>query len=94
MASEMLRVVKPDGLIIWYDYYVNNPWNTDVRGVNKREIHRLFPGCRVELRRITLVPPLARLLAPYSWLSCYLLGRIPWLRTFYLGVIQPGENGA
>ena len=27
VASEMMRVVKPDGLILWYDYHVNNPWN-------------------------------------------------------------------
>src|SRR5215510_9432932 len=32
MASEMLRVVKDDGSILWHDYYVNNPWNPDVRG--------------------------------------------------------------
>ena len=25
MAVEMLRVVKPTGLILWYDYHVNNP---------------------------------------------------------------------
>jgi hypothetical protein len=65
-----------------------------VRGVKKREIHRLFPGCRIELRRITLAPPLVRVLAPYSWLSCYLLERIPWLCTHYLGVIRKGEPDA
>jgi hypothetical protein len=25
MAAEMLRVVKREGLILWYDYHVNNP---------------------------------------------------------------------
>src|SRR6266496_4556432 len=39
MASEMLRVVKSDGLILWYDYHVNNPWNADVRGVKRQAIH-------------------------------------------------------
>jgi ubiquinone/menaquinone biosynthesis C-methylase UbiE len=24
IASEMLRVLKDDGLILWYDYHVNN----------------------------------------------------------------------
>jgi len=87
MASEMLRVVKDDGLILWYDYHVNNPWNPDVRGVKRREIAQLFPGCRIKLQRMTLVPPLVRLLAPYSWLACYVLGKIPWLCTHYLGLI-------
>ncbi|MCS6927818.1 MAG: SAM-dependent methyltransferase, partial [Candidatus Binatia bacterium] len=62
--------------------------NPDVRGVKKQEIHRLFPGCQIQLSRLTLAPPLVRWLAPYSWLACYLLSRIPWLCTHYLGVIR------
>lgn len=88
MASEMLRVVKADGFILWYDYHVNNPWNPDVRGVKRREISQLFPGCCIHLQRITLVPPLVRLLAPYSWFACYVLGKIPWLCTHYLGFMS------
>ena len=88
MASEMLRVVKDNGFILWYDYHVNNPWNPDVRGIKRREISQLFPGCRIQLQRITLVPPLVRLLAPYSWLACYVLRKIPWLCTHYLGLIS------
>src|SRR5207245_4975939 len=90
IASEMVRVLKPHGLILWYDYHVNNPRNPDVRGVKKQEIHQLFPGCRIALERITLAPPLVRLLAPYSWLACCLLEGIPFLCTHYLGVIQKG----
>jgi SAM-dependent methyltransferase len=90
VANEMMRVVKRQGLILWYDYHVNNPWNRDVRGVNRREIYQLFPGCRIELKRITLLPPLTRLLAPYSYLACYLLGKLPPLCTHYLGVIHKG----
>jgi SAM-dependent methyltransferase len=88
MASEMLRVVKGDGLILWYDYHVNNPWNPDVRGVKKGEMYRLFPGCCIELRRITLAPPLARWLVPHSWVLADLLVKIPLLCTHYLGVIR------
>jgi SAM-dependent methyltransferase len=94
IAFEMLRVLKGDGLILWYDYHADNPWNPDVRGVKKREIYRLFPGCRIELQRITLAPPLSRLLAPYSWLLCCLLERIRLLCTHYLGVIQKGGSDA
>jgi ubiquinone/menaquinone biosynthesis C-methylase UbiE len=88
MAAEMLRVVKAEGLILWYDYHVNNPRNPDVRGVKRQEIDQLFPGCWIELRRITLAPPIARFIAPYSWLICYLLEKIPFLCTHYLGVIR------
>lgn len=88
IALEMLRVLKEDGFIIWYDFFVDNPRNRDVKGLKKHEIRRLFPGCRVELRRITLAPPLARLMAPYSWLSCHLLEKLKVFNTHYLGFIR------
>jgi SAM-dependent methyltransferase/ribosomal protein S18 acetylase RimI-like enzyme len=90
LACEMLRLLKPDGFILWYDFFVDNPQNPNVRAVSKEEIRELFPGCRIELQRITLAPPISRKLAPYSWGLSYLLERIPWLRTHYLGVIQKG----
>ena len=88
VAAEMLRVVKPDGLIVWYDYFAPSPANRDVRPVHKREIYRLFPGCRIALRRVTLAPPIVRLLAGRAWWACELLDKIALLRTHYLGVIQ------
>ena len=88
IASEMLRVLKPDGIILWYDYFMNNPKNPDVRGVRKKEIHELFPKCEVFLRRITLAPPITRLIAPRSYLLCYLLEKIPFLKTHYLIIIK------
>jgi ubiquinone/menaquinone biosynthesis C-methylase UbiE len=88
VASEMLRVLKTGGIILWYDFHVDNPGNPDVRGVSKREIRQLFPGCRARLRRITLAPPLLRALAPYSWLACYLLSKVPFACTHYVGVIR------
>lgn len=87
VASEMMRIMKRDGMAIWYDFHVNNPLNADVRGVKRHEIRRLFAGCRIKLERITLAPPIARRLAPHSWFACYLLERIPWLCTHYLGLI-------
>jgi hypothetical protein len=82
------RALSPSWLtitpILRHDYLVNNPWNPDVRGVNKREIQDLFPGCRIKLQRATL----ARLLAPYSFLLCSLLEKIRIFNTHYLGVIR------
>jgi ubiquinone/menaquinone biosynthesis C-methylase UbiE len=92
MAAEMFRVVKSDGLILWYDYHMDNPKNPDVKGVTAREISGLFPKCQIHLQRITLAPPLARLLAPYSWLACYILSKIPWLCTHYIGVVRKGTS--
>jgi SAM-dependent methyltransferase len=88
VASEMLRVVAANGLILWYDFHLANPWNTDVRAVRKREIRSLFPDCSVKLHRITLVSPLARWLAPRSWPACQLLALLPPLRSHYVGIIR------
>ena len=92
VAAEMLRVLKPNGLILWYDFHVDNPHNRDVKGVRKREVFRLFSGCEVRLRRITLAPPIARLLAPHSRLRLPWLEKIPWLCTHYLGVVRKAET--
>jgi ubiquinone/menaquinone biosynthesis C-methylase UbiE len=88
IAAEMLRLLRPDGSILWYDYHANNPWNPDVRGVKKPEIYRLFADCRIVLERIALPPPLCRALAPYSIILCCLLEKIPLLCTHYLGIIR------
>jgi ubiquinone/menaquinone biosynthesis C-methylase UbiE len=88
MASEMCRVLKDDGLILWYDFYLNNPRNPDVRGVTRREIHELFADYNVQLKRITLAPPLTRLIAPYSQFFCYLVEKMPFLCTHFIGVIR------
>jgi len=88
VAREMLRVLKENGLILWYDFFVDNPSNPDVRGIRKHEITHLFPGCRIEFRRVSLAPPLSRLFAPYTWLGCYALERLQMFNTYYLGVIQ------
>jgi ubiquinone/menaquinone biosynthesis C-methylase UbiE len=94
MAAQMRRVVKPDGLILWYDYHMDNPRNPDVKGVKLREIEALFPQCDIDMQRITLAPPIMRALAPYSWLLCHMLSQIPWLCTHYIGVIRKKSSPA
>jgi SAM-dependent methyltransferase len=86
-AAEMLRVLRPGGAVLWYDYYYDNPRNPDVRRVGRRELESLFPGCAMAIERVTLAPPLARLLAARAPLLCQALARLPWLRTHYLGLV-------
>lgn len=88
IAQEMTRVLKPGGIILWYDYFISNPRNPDVRGVRANEIAELFPGLKITLKRITLAPPLGRLVGPasadlYRALSC-----CRFLCTHYLGFFQ------
>lgn len=89
VAREMIRVTRPGGVILWYDYFVNNPRNPDVRAVKLKEVRELFAGCSIHLERTTLAPPLARRIAPVSWGAAALLEMIPLLRTHLIGVIRP-----
>ena len=88
VAQEMLRVLKPYGIIIWYDYWISKPTNPDVKGVGKREIKKLFPNCTFDFNQITLAPPIARLLVPISWILCELLEKLKIFNTHYLVVIK------
>ncbi len=88
MASEMLRVLKPEGAILWFDFFLNNPKNPDVRGIGKREIRALFKECEISFDRVILAPPLSRFLAPRSWVLCACLSALRFLNTHYLALIR------
>lgn len=88
VAQEMVRVLRPGGHIVWYDFQFNNPKNPDVKGVNKGEVTRLFPNCRAHFRRVTVAPPLARLLVRV-WPKLYpLAAAVKLLSTHYLALLQ------
>lgn len=88
VANEMLRVVRPNGAILWYDFWYN-PTNPNVRAIRTDEIRSLFAGCEIVTKKITLAPPIARRLVKISWLMCGLLERIGVFNTHYLALIRP-----
>ncbi len=93
MAAEMMRVLKPRGLVLWYDYRLN-PTNPQTRGIERDEIVALFPNCEYVFRRITLAPPIARKIAPRSWFACAVLSQLPFLKTHYLALIRKKHSEA
>ena len=90
ICKDMLRVLKPSGLILWYDFWLN-PTNPQTRGIRPAEVRHLFPGCRYEFRRITLAPPIARRLASHSWGLCLFLESLKIFNTHYLAAVRPGN---
>ena len=88
IAAEMMRVLRPDGGVLWYDFLVDNPRNRDVHGVDRRELSRLYPGWQLDVRRVTLAPPVARFLAPRMWTVAAALSAIPFLCTHYAGTLR------
>lgn len=92
-TREVNRVLKPGGAIVWYDFIYNNPSNPHVRGISHTAIQKLFPQFRLILHKITLLPPLARRLGPFTPYLYPLLAAIPWFRTHYLGLlIKDGKS--
>ena len=88
IADEMLRVLNDDGLIIWFDFRYDNPWNPDVKGIGKNDLQSLFTGCTFDFKSVVLAPPITKLLARYSVMACLVLEKIPILRTHYLTIIK------
>lgn len=88
VANELLRVVRPGGLVLWYDFWIN-PVNKQTRGVRPETIRQYFPHCQTTFDRITLAPPLARRLVPLSWSVSLLLEKLRVFNTHYLVAIRP-----
>lgn len=92
LARRMWRLTRPGGGVLWYDFTWNNPSNADVRGVPLRRIRELFPSAHVKSKRVTLAPPISRVvtaLHPTLYGPCNVL---PLLRTHLLCWLA--KNGA
>jgi SAM-dependent methyltransferase len=89
IAREMERVLKPQGVVVWYDFVLDNPSNPNVKGMRREEIARLFPGATLDVRRVTLAPPVARRLVTRSWLFADVLERLRLLNTHLFVAIRP-----
>jgi len=92
LAARMWSWVKPGGGVLWYDFTVNNPRNRDVRGVPVKRVQALFPQGRVQARRVTLAPPLARAAVPVHPALYTLLNCLPLLRTHVLAWVAKPES--
>ncbi len=81
IADEMVRVLKPGGVILSYDTRRDNPRNADVGALTEDDLRSLFPDGHVTVRAITLAPHRVR-----GWSSSVLEAIQPWAR--WLGVGQ------
>jgi SAM-dependent methyltransferase len=88
LAQAMWRWVRPGGGVLWYDFTVDNPRNPDVRGIPVRKVTMLFPHARVQVRRVTLAPPLARALCRIHPGLYGVANTVPMLRTHVLAWLE------
>lgn len=90
IAEEVWRVRRSGGLILCYDFMYSNPRNPAVVGIPQKDMQHLFQhrGVHFDFRRVTLAPPLSRLIAPRAqWLAA-LLESLKILNTHYIGIIS------
>ena len=84
-ATEALRVLRPGGLFVLYDFRVN-PTNPATKPLREAELRNLFGHRHVAIERVTLAPPIVRMLGGRRAL-CRPLERLPWLRTHLLAAV-------
>jgi ubiquinone/menaquinone biosynthesis C-methylase UbiE len=94
LGSEALRLLRPGGCVVTYDFRVLSPRNRNVRPMTRSALQRAFPGCTIDARPLTVLPPLARLLGPAADALYPLLAAAPALRTHLLTVIRPPGHDA
>lgn len=88
VAADMVRILKPGGFVIWYDFWLN-PTNSQTHGLRRAEICSMFPDCDLQFQKITLAPPLARRLVPISWGMALFLENLRIFNSHYLVLISP-----
>ena len=87
VATEMARVLRPGGAVLWYDVRYDSHSNPNVKAVPARRVRELFPTLRGDLRSITVLPPVARRLGPLT--SLYpVLAAVPPLRSHLIGLLR------
>jgi predicted O-methyltransferase YrrM len=85
LASCCLQMLKPGGIVLWYDFAFDNPKNKDVKGIKKKEIMSLFPNCHIHFQKVTLAPPIGRRVG-----KLYpIFNSLPFLRTHLIAFIIP-----
>ncbi len=85
LARKLWNWTAPGGGILSYDFVWDNPRNPDVRGMPMKRIRHLFPAAEITDWRITLAPPLSRLVVDrFPFLYSPLTTAFPFLKSHRL----------
>jgi SAM-dependent methyltransferase len=88
IAGEMSRVTRAGGLLLVYDMRRKSPRNPNVHPVSDKDVRRWFPDCRPRSVRLTLVPPLARMVCSRLPALYGPLASLPLAKTHTLHVMR------
>jgi len=93
LANLIWSWIRPGGGILWYDFVFDNPTNSAVRRVPLTRVRSLFPEGKFRTWRITLAPPLSRIVTRAHPGLYHLFNIFPGLRTHMLCWIGKIKNG-
>ena len=86
IADRMFAMTKQNGIILWYDFIYDNPWNKDVKGIKKKEVKELFSAAKkITIHNIMLAPPIGRRVGVLYPLINFLF---PFLKSHIIAVIE------
>ncbi len=88
VATEIRRVVRPGGALVWFDLRYRNPTNPHVRPIDRHRLETLFPGSEISVRPVLLAPPVARRLGRLTSILYPILASIPPLRSHLVGYLR------
>jgi ubiquinone/menaquinone biosynthesis C-methylase UbiE len=91
IAAEMLRVLRPGGLILWWDIRKVRP-TSDIVPIPMPEIRAIFPGCSIKARPATLGWKAVHIVAPRSRTAALVLQRLPFLCSHWAAAIKVGPR--
>lgn len=92
LANKMWSLTKPGGGILWYDFIYDNPWNPDVQGISVQRIKDLFPYGTIKTWRVTLAPPISRVVTKIHPNLYTVFNTMFFLRTHVLSWISKKEQ--
>jgi ubiquinone/menaquinone biosynthesis C-methylase UbiE len=88
VASEIVRVLRPGGALLWYDVRYDSVSNRNVHAVTAARLRALLPRLEGRLQTVTLLPPLARRLGPLTGAAYPVLVRVPPLRSHIFALLR------
>jgi SAM-dependent methyltransferase len=94
LAERMWQLVRPGGGVLWFDFVYDNPRNPDVKAVTVTRLRELFPEGRLNVRRVMLAPPIARMVTPIHPALYGIVNALPPLRTHVMAWIAKDGPGA
>jgi SAM-dependent methyltransferase len=85
LANKLWQLLKPGGIILWYDFAYDNPNNKDVKGIKISEIKSLFKDSKcIDYKKVTLAPPIGRKVK--KWYPFFNI--FSFLRTHVIAIIK------